>query len=273
MRITLGDLTFDVRTDGPVDGRPVLLLHGFPQTGRCWEPLAERLTATGLRTLAPDQRGYSPGARPAGVSAYRLDLLVGDAVGLLDALGLAAVDVVGHDWGAVVAWALAAGHPDRVRTLTAVSVPHPAAYAWALSNDADQQVRSAYIRLFQTEDSAERVLLAEGGRRLRAMFGDLDPTAVDGYLAAMSEPGALTAALCWYRALPTAPVTGPVAVPTTYVWSSGDVAVGSVAARRCGRHVTGPYRLVELAGVSHWVPEEAPDALAGAVLDRIAPDR
>lgn len=268
MRVELGDLAFDVRVGGPAEGRPVLLLHGFPQTGQCWDPLVERLTAAGLRTVAPDQRGYSPGARPTAVSAYRLDLLVADAVGLLDAMGLGSVDVVGHDWGAVVAWALAAGHPDRVRTLTAVSVPHPAAYGWALAHDADQQARSAYIRLFQTEGKAERVLLAEGAHRLRVMFGELDPAVVHGYLDAMSEPGALTAALCWYRAMPDAPATGPVSVPTTYVWSNEDIAVGRAAAQRCGQHVTGPYVMVELDGVSHWVPEEAPDALAEAVLTR-----
>lgn len=270
MRIGLGDLTFDVRVGGPADGRAVLLLHGFPQNAGCWDTVVGSLTAAGLRTVAPDQRGYSPGARPTEVDAYRLDLLVGDVLGLLDALDLATVDVVGHDWGAMVAWALAAGHPDRVRTLTAVSVPHPDAYRWALLNDVDQQTRSAYIRLFQTEGKAEQVLLAEQGRRLRAMFGDLDQAVVNSYVSAMDGPGALTAALCWYRALPHAPATGPVTVPTTYVWSDGDIAVGRVAAQRCGRHVTGPYRMVELAGVSHWIPEQAPDTLARAVLDRLS---
>ena len=269
MRIRLGDLTFDVRVHGPADGRTVLLLHGFPQNAGCWGPVVGRLTAAGLRTVAPDQRGYSPGARPTEIAAYQLDRLVADAVGLLDALDLAAVDVVGHDWGAVVAWALAAGHPDRVRTLTAVSVPHPSAYGWALAHDADQQTRSAYIRLFQTEGRAEQVLLADGATRLRAMFGDLDRSVVDNYARAMGEPGALTAALNWYRALPHAPGTGPVTVPTTYLWSDRDIAVGRVAAGRCGGHVTGPYRMVELTGVSHWVPEQAPDALARAVLDQV----
>lgn len=273
MAITVAGLAFDVRLAGPTDGRPVLLLHGFPQTSRCWDPLAARLTGTGLRTVAPDQRGYSPGARPTEVSAYRLDLLVDDVLGLLDALRLPAADVVGHDWGAVVAWVLAARHPDRVRTLTAVSVPHPGAFGWARAHDSDQQARSAYIRLFRAEGKAERVLLEDGARRLREMFGDVDRAAVDDYLRAMTEPGALTAALCWYRAMTDMTEVPPVSVPTTYVWSSGDIAVGRVAAERCARHVTGPYRMVELPGVSHWIPDQAPDALAEAVLDRIAPTR
>lgn len=289
MKVPVGDLVFDVSMDGPHDGRPVLLLHGFPQTARCWTGVTRRLAAAGLRTLAPDQRGYSPGARPTDVADYAIDLLVGDAVGILDALDLTEVDVVGHDWGAVVGWAVAAAYPDRVRSFTAVSVPHPAAYAWALAHDADQRERSSYIRLFRMRGKAEEVLLADDARRLRAMFGGLDPAQVDVHVRAMRQPGALSAALAWYRAIlggdddaggfaaggpdPGGPVlgeVGPVSRPTTYVWSTGDIAVGRAAAQRCGQHVTGPYRMVELPDVSHWVPEEVPETLAEAVLDRVA---
>ena len=161
------------------------------------------------------------------------------------------------------------GLAGRARTLAGTGNGPIAAFVDALAHDADQQARSAYIRLFQTEGRAEQVLLADGATRLRAMFGDLDRSVVDNYARAMGEPGALTAALNWYRALPHAPGTGPVTVPTTYLWSDRDIAVGRVAAERCGGHVTGPYRMVELTGVSHWVPEQAPDALARAVLDQV----
>lgn len=266
-------LVFDVLTEGPADAPAVLLLHGFPQTARSWDAVAAHLAAAGLRTLALDQRGYSPGARPTDVADYRLDRLVGDAVAILDALGVDTAHVVGHDWGSVVGWALAAAHPARVRTLTAVSVPHPAAYAWALLNDTDQQQRSAYIRLFQIPGKAEEVLLGEDARRLRAVYAPLAPETAEVHLRAMREPGALTAALAWYRAMAGAPGLGmqapTVTVPTTFVWSTDDIAVGRAAAQRCGDHVTGPYRMVELAGISHWIPEQAPDALAEAVLARI----
>jgi pimeloyl-ACP methyl ester carboxylesterase len=170
-----------------------------------------------------------------------------------------------------VAWALAAWHEDRVRSLTAVSVPHPTAFTTAFRSDPEQQERSAYIRLFWQRGKAEEVLLADDARRLRRMFGDAVPAeAVDEYAAVLSAPGALTAALNWYRAMSSDTPVDDVARPTTYVWSDADVAVGRIAAEGCAEYVTGDYRFVELAGVSHWVPEQAPEQLAVAILDRIA---
>ncbi|QRE80719.1 MULTISPECIES: alpha/beta fold hydrolase [Rhodococcus] len=270
-RVTLGDLTFDVHTAGPVDGTPVVLLHGFPETARSWESVAPQLAEAGLRVLAPDQRGYSPGARPDGVAAYTVDLLVGDVVGLLDATGLDRAHLVGHDWGAAVAWQVAAHHPDRITTLTAVSVPHPAAYGWALREDADQQARAAYIKLLRQEGKAEHVLLEDEARRLRAMYGDrVSSESIDEYVRVLSEPGALTATLNWYRAMTREfAELAPVRVPTTYVWSTADSALGRAGAERCGEFVDAPYEFVVLDDVSHWVPEEAPDALAKAILARI----
>ncbi len=274
MLIEVGDLTFSVRTAGEADARPVLLLHGFPQSSGSWSAITPLLAAAGLRTIAPDQRGYSPGARPAAVSAYAMPEMVSDSIGLLDALELSTVDVVGHDWGALVGWHLAAKHPDRVRSLVAISVPHPRAISEAMSGDADQQQRSAYIKLFRQEGKAEEVLLAENARRLRSLFAGsgLSEAGVAEYVEPLREPGALTAALSWYRAISRQDATsaGPVSVPTTYIWSDEDPAVGPMAAEACARHVSGPYRFVALAGVSHWVPEQAPAAVAEAVLAQIA---
>ncbi|WNV74700.1 alpha/beta fold hydrolase [Geodermatophilus sp. DSM 44513] len=271
LRVDVGDLTFDVRADGPEDGRPVVLLHGFPQSSACWAAVTPRLAEAGLRTYAVDQLGYSPGARPLDVDAYALANLAQVTADLMTALDAPVADVVGHDWGANVAWALAAWHEDRVRSLTAVSVPHPTAFTTAWRSDPEQQERSAYIRLFWQAGKAEEVLLADDARRLRRMFADAVPAeAVDEYVALLSAPGALTAALNWYRAMSSGTPVEDVTVPTTYVWSDGDVAIGRIAAEGCAEYVAGDYRFVELAGVSHWVPEEAPDALAVAVLDRVA---
>jgi pimeloyl-ACP methyl ester carboxylesterase len=271
LQVDVGDLTFDVRADGPEDGRPVLLLHGFPETSLSWAAVTPLLTEAGLRTYAPDQLGYSPGARPAEVGAYALENLAQVTADLLTELGLPRADVVGHDWGANVGWALAAWHGDRVRSLTAVSVPHPAAYAAAWRGDPEQQERSAYIRLFWQAGKAEEVLLEDGGRRLRRMLETGVPAeAADEYVTVLSAPGALTAALNWYRAMRSGTTVDPVSVPTTYVWSDGDVAIGRAAAEGCAAHVTGDYRFVELPGVTHWIPEQAPEPLATAILDRIA---
>ncbi len=274
MQITVSDLTFDAAVFGEEDGEVVLLLHGFPQSGACWRWVWPTLVEAGYRTVAPDLRGSSPGARPQGVEAYRMPELVGDAVGILDALGVERAHVVGHDWGAAVAWQLAAHHPERVRTLTAVSVPHPVAFTEALVTDADQRERSQYMRLFQQEEGKpERVLLEDGAERLRGFLqASLMGEEADRYVEQMQEPGRLTAALNWYRAARREDVEGfpPVTVPTLYVWSDGDLALGRTAAEATGSHVQGPYRFVELPGVSHWVPEEASERLAAELLEHLS---
>jgi pimeloyl-ACP methyl ester carboxylesterase len=269
IRVTLGELTFDVAVGGPEAGRPVLLLHGFPENARMWDGVLPRLHRTGLRTAAPDQRGYSPGARPAAVPAYAMGELVGDVLGLLDALGWPAVDLVGHDWGAAVAWQVAARHPDRVRTLTAVSVPHPLSLSWALRNDEEQQRLSAYVRLFRMPGKAEQTLLADGARRLRDMLAPMPAERADVFARPMTKPGALTAALNWYRAGRPDGEIGVIGVPTLYVWSTEDSAFGAAAAQETGRWVNGPYRFETLQGVSHWVPEEAPETLSGLLLEHL----
>jgi pimeloyl-ACP methyl ester carboxylesterase len=275
MEVRVRGLLFDVTVAGPDDGIPILLLHGFPQNATMWDALSPALHAAGLRTIAPDQRGYSPGARPADVKAYALAECVADAVALLDAFGLDAAHVAGHDWGAAVAWGLAAGYPERVHTVTALSVPHPRAFGRALLTSPDQLRRSAYILLFRRAGTAEKLLLDDDARRLRGVFAGsgLDGAAVNRYVAPMLAPGALTAALNWYRALDLAGRhgVGKVSAPTTYVWSDGDRAIGRVAAEKCGSEVTGEYRFVKLPGVSHWIPDEAPRTVADAIIDRAVP--
>lgn len=266
VRVALRGLVFDVRLGGPVDGQPVLLLHGFPQHSGMWSGVVPALHAAGLRTIALDQRGYSPGARPSDVDDYRMAECVADAIALLDAYGIETAHVVGHDWGALVGWHLAAGHPARVRALTALSVPHPLALSRAIATDPDQRERSAYIGLFRQPGRAEEVLLRDGAVRLRAIFAPIEG---EEYVRPVLAPGALTAALNWYRAISLTEVgLGPVAVPTTYLWGDRDLAVGGTAAQACADHVLGEYRFVALPGVSHWIPDEVPDAVSDAVLSR-----
>jgi pimeloyl-ACP methyl ester carboxylesterase len=261
-------LVFDVRDSGPADGEPVVLLHGFPQDGTAFDPVLPRLHEAGLRTLVPDQRGYSPGARPAGRRAYRLAETVADVVAMLDAAGVERAHVVGHDWGGAVAWALGAEHAGRVRTLTSLSTPHPAAMARALVT-SDQGLRSYYMAVFNLPLLPERVLLAREGALLRRALlrGGLPAARVEHYVARMREPGALAGALGWYRAFPWGlrePV-GTVRVPTLHVWSTGDAFLGRAATEASAAHVDAPYRLEVLDGVPHWLPELAADQVAGLV--------
>jgi pimeloyl-ACP methyl ester carboxylesterase len=196
---------------------------------------------------------------------------VADVIGLADALGIGSFDVVGHDWGSVVAWLVAAAHPERVRTLTAVSVPHLRAYNAALRDDPDQREKGAYMQVFRQEGTAEQLLLDDSARRLVAIYGDAVPTALAmRYVAHLAEPGALTAALNWYRAMTAELASAPrTVVPTTFVWGAHDQAIGRVPAEACGEFVDADYRFVELSDIGHWVPEQAPDELAAAVLDRV----
>jgi pimeloyl-ACP methyl ester carboxylesterase len=270
-RLQARGLVFDVLAAGDPAGEPVLLLHGFPQTAACWTQLAEALADAGYRALAPDQRGYSPGARPAAVRDYRMPELVADALALADRAGVGRFHLVGHDWGGAVAWHLAARHPERVATLTAVSTPHPRAMAAAL-RASTQPLRSAYIAFFRTPRLPELVLGARelAGLRLVLTRSGLGPASAEAYARALAGPGALAAALAWYRAAgPSSLRTPAVTVPTCHLWGSADPALGRRATEATARWVTGPYHLQVLAGAGHWLPEQHAAELAGLVLGHL----
>ncbi|HEY1133961.1 MAG TPA: alpha/beta fold hydrolase, partial [Nocardioides sp.] len=267
-------LTFDVEDAGPLDGDVVVLLHGFPQRASSWRRVAPLLHAHGYRTVAPDQRGYSPGARPPRRRDYTVDRLAGDVRALLDALGEAGeqVHLVGHDWGAVVGWGVAATYPERLRSFTAVSVPHTGAFLRG-GLRGPQLLRSWYIGAFQLPRLPE--LLGERrpdvlARVLRSTGMTADDVA--RFRAEVLEYGAFPGGLAYYRALPLArpgALRSRVTVPTTLVWSDGDSAVDRAGVELSGEYVDADYELVVLRGVSHWVPEHAPEALVEAVLERV----
>jgi pimeloyl-ACP methyl ester carboxylesterase len=271
-----GELVFDVLDAGPADGPVVVLLHGFPQLNTSWNAVVSRLTAQGYRCLAPNQRGYSPGARPTRRRDYRVSELVEDVRALIDASGAQRVHLVGHDWGATVAWGAAAELPDRLASVSALSVPHPAAFLKALVTSR-QGLASWYMYVFQLPRVPERVFLGRQGNATRlSMFlqsGKQSRGAADRDAHAMAEPGALTAALNWYRAIPLSDIRrvgAKITVPTMYVWSDGDKALLGKGARDCGRYVSGEYRFETLHGVSHWMIDEQPDAVADLLLDWFA---
>lgn len=269
-----GALTFDVTDGGPPEGEVVLLLHGFPQSAGCWDLVAPAIQEAGYRTLAPNQRGYSPGARPVGRAAYALDELVADALAGLDAAGAERAHVVGHDWGAAVAWALAAAHPTRLASLTALSVPHTAAFLRAMVRGA-QLPHSWYMAAFQLPVLPERAIgpgtPAGRARFVRMLAGSgLPAAAAERDADALAGPGAMTAAVSWYRAIPFGDRRQrPVTVPTTYVWSDRDAFVTRAAATACGRYVEAPYRFEILRDVDHWIPENAAATVTPLILDQL----
>jgi pimeloyl-ACP methyl ester carboxylesterase len=271
-----GELTFDVIDAGPADGPVVVLLHGFPQFNTSWNAVIDRLTAQGYRCLAPNQRGYSPGARPPRRRDYRIPEIVEDIRALIDASGAERVHLAAHDWGAAAAWAAAAELPDRIATLTSFSVPHPGAFLKGLVTSR-QGLMSWYMYFFQLPWLPERFLLGSNGSAIRMsrslQSAGQSPEAADRDATAMAAPGVLTAALNWYRAMPlTDPrqAAGKVSVPTMYVWTDKDIALAEKPARNTVRYVTGDYRFEILRGVSHWIPDECPDTAADLLLEWFA---
>lgn len=259
-------LTFEVIDAGPLDGPPVVLLHGFPQRASSWAPTTALLNDAGFRTYALDQRGYTPGARPRGRRAHRMTELVDDVIALIDRIGQP-VTLVGHDWGAAVAWNVAIGHSERVAYLVAASVPHPAAF-FASMVRSNQLAMSWYMGFFQLpflpEWFTQRGWMEGWLRRL-----GMPEAAVERWRTEFLEQDCLPGALGWYRGLPflgIGTVRTPATVPTTFVWSARDLMLGRKGAELTPRHVTGPYRYVELASSSHWLMDQQPETLAAQVV-------
>ena len=272
-RVGLGDLVFDVRTAGPPDEETVILLHGFPQTSYEWRHQIRALAEAGFRAIAPDQRGYAPGARPPEVADYRISLLVRDVLALADAVGSGRFHIVGHDWGGWVAWAVAALAPDRVITANPVSVPHPDAFARVLNDPTSAQAQaSSYFDVFAQPDS-EDAFLANDQMMLRSLFTGIEAEAADEYLRVVGSKAALGSALNWYRAnlddIRQGPALGSVEVPTMFTWSDGDPAITIEGAQLSVEYVTAPYRFEILEGVSHWIPDLAAEAMSDLLLDHL----
>lgn len=247
----------------------VVALHGFPESAWEWRSVAEILAAAGIRVVAPMQRGYSPGARPTAVEDYSIERLTEDVLTVVEHFGLGPVHLLGHDWGASVAWWIAGHHPHRLASMVAVSVPHLEAFADALAADPDQQERSAYFALFRQAGKAEDVLLEDGAQRLKAMFGgDVPEDLMAAHLEMIGNREGLTGALNWYRAMRRYAVPD-VTVPTTLIWGEQDLAISRSGAEATADRMAADYRFVPVAGEGHWLPETRPDLIATEVLGRI----
>jgi pimeloyl-ACP methyl ester carboxylesterase len=273
-------LRFRAMVDGPPTGDMFILLHGFPEGAESWAQQLGPLAAAGYLAVALDLRGYGLTEAPEARDSYGIDHLVEDVRWMIKAFGRPAAHVAGHDWGAMVAWFFAGRYPEMTKTLTVLSVPHPAALAAASREDEDQQQRSRYVALFLMEGKAERVLADEDYKRLRHMFTigpnpDAVPrNAIEHFVRSLSRPGRLTAALNYYRAnlaqgggaWEALSNIGPITTPTVMVWGDQDPALGRRAAEATGQHVKGEYRLEVLEGAGHWLQFERPDEVSRALV-------
>lgn len=268
---TRDGLVFDVTDSGPADGPVVVLLHGYPENRTSWERITPLLVEAGFRVLAPDQRGYSPRARPLKRRAYAMPELVADIDALVDASGAAKVHLVGHDWGGGVAWAYATAHPDRLHTVTSLTTPHPRAMQRSLVRST-QLLHSWYMLFFQLPRLPELAYRGSGMPMRRALQRSGLPAEVIGrYVDPLQQPGAARAAINWYRGLPfSRPLSGKVQVPTLYVYATKDQFLGRRAAELTRDEVAAPYRFEVLEGATHWLPEENSEVVARLLLDHFA---
>ena len=257
-------LRFHVERRG--HGPTVLLLHGFPDDVQLWSAVAPRLEAAGFHVIALDQRGCGASEAPAGLQHYHIDRLVGDAAGVLKALGShPPVHVMGHDWGAAVAWCLAITHPGIVRSAVAVSVGHPTEYARA---GLEQKRKGLYTIGWQFPVLAERWLVANDWARMRHWLRQHpDP---ESCLRNLARTGRLTAGLNWYRAnlrsmlLKSWP---QCTVPMLGIWGSEDHCLAEDQMEHSGRRVSGPWHYERIDGAGHWLPLEEPQRIANLAID------
>jgi pimeloyl-ACP methyl ester carboxylesterase len=272
--IQVKDLTFTARTSGPKDGELVILLHGFPQTSYSYNKQLVALAKAGYRVVAPDQRGYSPGARPKEIKDYKIKYLAQDVIDIADQLKTKEFHLVGHDWGAAVTWTVAANFPERVTTLTALSIPHPSAFREALGDPkSDQAKKSSYIDFFIQKDSEDALLLFENAGLIK-IYDDFPQADIDEYVKALGSKEALGAALNWYRAAfgrgarrnPIPAVT----VKTLYIWGAKDSAVSAAAAERNEKYVDKQtYTYKTLPDSGHWILESDSEKINNWLLEHM----
>ena len=262
---TRSGFAFTTDVAGPAGGALVLLLHGFPESRHSWRAALPALAKAGYRAVAPDQRGYSPGARPdpRDLANYAFDKLIADAIDIADAAGAQdrRFHLVGHDWGGQVSWGVAGRHPDRLASLTVLSRPHPSSFRRALlKEDGDQKHRSRHHRKF-LEPETGPMLLEENARRLRRNLATqgVPDAAIEEHLGVLGSPEALEAALAWYRANKgLAAEIGTIEVPTLYIWGDADATVGPEAAHGTREFVGAAYGMEVLPGIGHFVMDQAP---------------
>lgn len=272
--IKASGMEFLCRTAGlDNDGELVIFLHGFPESSIIWERLIVKLAEKGYRCLAPNQRGYSDGARPEGYENYASRYLANDVLAFADAVDCPGkFHIVGHDWGSSVGWTVCNLYPERVQSFVAMSTPYSRAFSWALKNDEDQYIKSAYIREFQEPDAPEASLAADDYKWLRELWNGFDQRVIDDYLTIFSQPAARTAAVNWYRALFMVKNDfryNDINVPVTFIWGNDDLALGRAGAEKTKDFMKNYYNFIEL-NAGHWLMQFNEDECSKIIMEHVA---
>jgi len=261
--IAFNGMTFHCRVAGDAANEPVILLHGWPETSHMWIPLMERLANEGYYCIAPDQRGFSPKARPQEIAAYDIRELAQDVIRLADTLGIGNFHLVGHDWGSAIGWAVVTFHAPRIKSWTAMSVPHVRAFGDAIRSDAKQRKMSRYMAWFQWRGLPEWFLLRSNAKALKDVWRKSSPEEVQDYLTVLGNKDGLRASLNYYRANygilkkgEGAEAFGDIATPTLFLWGKKDFAIGRTGVEGTAKFMKGSYKLVEV-DATHWLVQEA----------------
>ena len=263
-----------VVTDGPADGTPVILLHGFPEFHYGWRKQVPALVEAGFRVIIPDQRGYNLSDKPRGISAYHVNTLAKDIVGIFDHFGIQKARLVGHDWGAVVAWTVALSHPERLEKLTILNVPHPDVMQRFILENAEQRKKSWYVFFFQIPFFVEWVLRRDDYRNMvRMLVGSgrkstFSRSDIEEYKKAWSQPGALTGMLNWYRnifrgglrSIFQKKAARRVSVPSLVLWGKNDVALSHEMVQP-SLELCDHASAVFFEHATHWVQHDEADAV------------
>lgn len=273
--IQAGGIDLHLAEAGPEDGPLVILLHGFPEFWFEWRELIGPLAKAGFRVVAPDQRGYNLSAKPKGVDAYRLDLLADDIFALALALGRERFCVIGHDWGASVAWWMATRRPAPIEKLAILNAPHPAVWLQSMRADPEQRKKSRYVQALRTPLIPELLVRAAGYKGLAEAFQSASrpeaygPDVMAHYQRAWRRPGALTATLNWYRALfrqdLPVPAKGSLTPPTLVLWGDKD-AFAEPRLAEASAALCADARVVHFPNASHWLPHDEPEAVERELL-------
>ena len=266
---TKNNLTFTCRVSGLENtGETVILLHGFPSTSHMWHQLINFLSNENYRVIAPNQRGYSQGARPSEISEYRIDNLVEDVLDIADAMNIDKFHLVGHDWGSAVGWVVTATNKNRILTWTALSVPHLDAFGDAIVNDKTQENKSSYIDFFRMKFLPELYFKFLNYRNLKNIWSSSSELQIQKYMNVFGQRKAITGALNWYRAIEFDRKIGDIYVPTLMIYGLNDAAIAEKGVDETEKYVKAPYTLKKL-NVSHWIMQESFEEVSVFILDHL----
>ena len=269
--VSVDELTFTCRVSGMEnDGEAVILLHGFPETSRMYYDLIPVLVSEGFKVVVPDQRGYSPGARPSKISDYSIDKLSQDVIDIADAFQFEKFHLIGHDWGSAVGWVTVAFHSERVISWTALSVPHLDAFFKAMNNNPEQQRKSQYIKFFKKPILPEFYFSIFGYKYLRDIWRKSSKEEIEKYLEVFKQKGALKSSLNWYRAnmKNDDKSIGDIAAPTLIVYGLKDMAIGEKSVDESEKYLKGDYKIEKLE-TGHWLIQESFEAVSKSIINHL----